>query len=179
MSIRPAIPHGYAVVQLDDKQWYPLEITRFYSTEDPDGDVSIRVFHTFNEHHEWVPVHYPHRVQALQHTQESATVEEYYEHMKWLRVTVESDLYPERCIHFLTVIEEITGHLPTVRRWSQEVNVSIDAYKCSCGCPHSSYWDFSQVTIEDALQRAAEYVYEHRCSCTATSTQEYEQHRAA
>ena len=177
MSSHLTIPQGYAVVQLDDKQWYPLQVTRYYSAECPDGEIYIAVPHRFSEYHEWVPAHYSHRGEALQHIQEIAISEDYYEQVKWQGVTINSDVYPEQCVHHLALIEEITGHAPTVRRWTREVNVSIDAYTCCCGKTHFSYWDFSQVTIEDALQRAAEYVYGHRCSCTATSVHEYEQRR--
>ena len=179
MSARPAIPHSYAVVQLDDKQWYPLRIRRYYSAENPEGAIMLDTLVHFNQDNEVRDACYPHREEAVQYVQHTACSDEDEQRVKWRQHTIKSDVYPEQCVHSLEMIEEITGHTPTVRRWSREVNVFIDAYTCSCGKLHSSYWDFSQVTIEDALQRAAEYVYEHRCLCTATSAHEYEQRVAA
>lgn len=172
---RSTIPQGYAVVQLDDTQWYPLEILRFYSGDYPDGDIRVTILHRSNENREWVPAHYPHRDDALHHVQAHALQEQRFDHLHWQQFTTKSDVYPERCRHFLDLIEEITGRIPNVHRWMSEVGVSIEKYTCSCGTSHCSYWDSSQVTIEDALQRAAEYAYSHRCSCTATTAQEYEQ----
>ena len=178
MSTRQTLPHGYAVVQLADKQWYPLQVTRYYSGHYPDGDIRVSLFDEFNENRELVQVHYPRRDDALRHVQQQLMSEELYEQLKWQGVTIESDVYPERCAHYVALSEEITGHVPQVQRWSREVNVHIGA-SCSCGMTHFSYWDYSQVTIEDALQRAAEYVYEHRCPCTATTAHEYEQRLTA
>ncbi len=179
MSSRPAIPHGYAVVQLDDKQWYPLEVTRYYSAANPDGNIALSSYREPNEDKEFRDVRFAHREDALRYVQQRASNDESNERRKWESISIESDLYPEQCVHALTLIEEITGHPPKVRRWLHSVYVEIPSYPCSCGKYHLSYWDSSQITIEDALQRAAEYVYEHRCSCTATSAHEYEQRQAA
>ncbi len=174
----PPYSYGYTVVQLDDKQWYPVEILRLYSAESPDGDIRLSIVHTFNENREWVPACYPRRDGALQHAHTETVRQHYFEQLGWQKFTVTSDVYPERCFHFLELIQEITGHLPHVHRWLQEITVSIDAYHCSCGRFHHRYWDSSQVTIEDVLQQAAEYAYSHRCSCTASTAYEYEQRLA-
>ncbi len=179
MSSRSTIPHGYAVVQLDDKQWYPLEVTRYYGPRFPDGTISLSSCMELNQDNEVREVTYARREDALHYVQQQALHDERNERQKWERITIESDIYPERCVHSLALIEEITGHTPVVRRWTQNVNVEIALYQCSCGKYHRPYWDYSQVTIEDALQRAAEYVYEHRCPCTATTAHEYEQRVAA
>ncbi len=179
MPTRQTLPHGYAVVQLDDKQWYPVHVTHYYDPHNPDGTISLSSCLEMNQEKEFRDVRYARREDALHYVQQQALNDEHNERHKWERVTIESDLYPERCVHALALIEEITGHTPTVRRWTHNVNVEIPSYKCSCGKYHRSYWDDSQETIEDALQRAAEYLYEHRCCCTTTSVHEYEQRVAA
>ncbi len=179
MSTRQTIPHGYAVVQLADKQWYPVQVTRFYDGKYPSGTISLSSCKELDQDNEVQDVAYARREDALQYVQQQALNEEGYERQNWERVTVESNVYPERCVHYVALIEEITGHVPTVRLWMHEVNIEISYYQCSCKTYHSFYWDYSQMTIEDALQRAAEYVYEHRCPCTATTTYEYEQRIAA
>ena len=178
MSSHVTIPHGYAVVQLDDKQWYPLRVRRYYSAENPEGTPYLDIVSHFNQDNEVRDVCYPRRDEAIRHLQQTLLSDEAEERVKWLQYLIASDVYPEQCIHSIEVIEGITGHTPQVRCWSREVKVSIDAYTCSCGSVHPSYLDYSKVTIEDALQRAAEYTYSHRCSCTATTVQEYEQRQA-
>lgn len=179
MSTRQVSPHGYAVVQLDDKRWYPVQVTRYYGPRYPDGTISLSSCMGLNQDNEVREVTYGCREDALHYVQQQSLDDECNEQQKWERVTIESDLYPERCAHSLALIEEITGHTPTIRRWTQNVFVEIPLYTCSCGKYHHPYWDYSQVTIEDELQLAAEYVYEHRCPCTPTTAYEYEQRIAA
>ncbi len=179
MSSRSTIPHGYAVVQLDDKQWYPLRVTRYYSAENPDGYVYIETLGDLNQDGELHDVRYQHREDAFHSVQQTSLNDEAHERRKWLQRMIKSDVYPEQCVHSLALIEEITGHAPSVRQWMHSIRVCTWGYTCSCGHYHSSYWQEDEATIEDVLQRAAEYVYGHRCSCTATSTQEYEQRIAA
>ncbi len=179
MSSRPIIPHGYAVVQLDDKQWYPLRVTRFYNVEHPGGYVYLDTLSDLNQEGELRDVCYPRREDAVQYVQQTSRSDEAYERSKWLHIMIQSDVYPERCSHFLTLIEEITGQAPIVRQWMHVVSVLIKGCTCSCGHYVPPYWAEDEATIEDALQRATEYVYEHRCCCTATSAYEYEQRLTA
>ena len=179
MPSHPRIPNHYAVVQLDDKHWYPLEVTRYYSGEYPAGTISLEFCYTFNEYRELVQVHFTRRDEAVAYVQRHATSQEQSQQERWQRITLESNVYPEQCAHLLTIIYEITGRVPVVQKWMHRVDVSLPAYECACGKTWSPpYYTSHEVTIEDALQQTAEYVYAHRCSCTATSVEEYEQLRA-
>ncbi len=173
---RSTPPYGYAVVQLEDTQWYPLEVTRSYSGEHPDGYIHLSLLSVRTQEREFVEAHYTHREDALNHVRQYCDTEERWKREKWEHLTCESNVYPERCSHYRDLIQEIVGHAPTIvaYQWRGDVSVHVLPYQCPCGAFHSLYWT-SDATVEDVLQRAADYVYEHRCSCTATTAREYEQ----
>ncbi|EFH86427.1 hypothetical protein [Ktedonobacter racemifer] len=159
---RQTLPSGYGVVHLEGK-WYPIKIEKIYPQEfvvlDPIYDDSINDAH-FARRQEAVEA-------CLHHEREEAQREQ----ASWLRRAVESDVYPDRCAHYMDEIEALTGRRPYIRYdyGSSPYCVSTVAYVYASWCPYCGAWQdgfyIYGLTIDEALAQAAQEAYASRCCC--------------
>jgi hypothetical protein len=79
----------------------------------------------------------------------------------------DSDMYPERCAHYVALIEQIRGEAPHIKRRSHpcEVEVLVPSHRCTQCLAALSPFCITAKTIEEALAEAAERVYALRCLC--------------
>ncbi len=160
---RQDIPEGYAVIQLADNQWYPVRVERFYSDAYPDGLLNLYPIRLDEQEQ-----HFSRRKEAVAYCQSDAALWEDLERRRYERKTVESNVYPERCIHYQEIIQDITGYPPMVDRFYDGVSVYVPGYHCaSCGSYHPHVVK-EALTIEDALEACAEQVYAVNEQCTLT-----------
>lgn len=172
---RYGIPADYAVVQLDDQRWYPVVIHRFNT--DPSRpqtcsrSLSLTWFSYPSDH---IPHSYATRADAVRACQVLAHEEDRLDHYRWSKLTAATcDLYPERCAHYLDLIEELTGQMPEIDRSTGLVFVEVSISPCwYCGRnPH--FFDHvvaSGPTIDEALHELTERVYaimNHACRCSS------------
>src|SRR5579859_4792250 len=112
-ATRLALPEGYGVAQLDDKQWYPLKIDRYYSADYPDGTTHPETI--WGEENQ--DLRYRRREDAVQVCWQLAQEEEERKCRKWEQLAQQSEVYPDRCVHYQDIIEETTGRTPLVYHW--------------------------------------------------------------
>jgi hypothetical protein len=158
-SSRLTLPEGYGVAQFDDKRWYPIKIERWYDAERPEGSLFVDTFLS--------DLNYSHREEATRQCWEHAHREERRQRRDWENRAQQSNVYPERCAHYLEIIEELTGQEPRIVcwRWDTEVTVAVHPRCCfRCDSFHSLVL-VSALTIEDALEEAAQQVYASYVKC--------------
>src|SRR4051812_18743378 len=91
------LPDGYGVLHADDGYWYPVEIRRYYSAEHPEETMSVMIL--------WSQItwdaRYKHRKEAVAHALDYAAREQDWQNYKWEQLAQYSEVYPERCSHYL------------------------------------------------------------------------------
>lgn len=172
-SISQSVPaSSYSVIQLEDRHWYPVHVNRFYSANAPDGTVSLDLLppSSMSETYD-VYIHYSRRSEAIKHCQRLTARDEEYEQSRWVHLTIESNLYPERCSHYIDLITQIAGQAPDIFRYTSHVSVYTPSFYCSRGELH--HWHQAQSdTIEDALEQATNLLYAEGCTCGCLVTQD-------
>jgi hypothetical protein len=167
------IPQGYTVAQLDDKQWYPIKVERTYNADCPEGYINLRTLYAFVES-EWKDdIHFARRSDALAYCQQEVLSQQKQEERKWEEYTLKSDVYPDRCIHYIDLITEITGRPPLVHQFIyhdvpyNRISVFVYPWRCSCEW-HTVEMAENALSIEDALEEAANSVYVsyQACQCS-------------
>ena len=150
------IPEGFTVAYVEGK-WYPLEAYRLYTIDYPEGFLTVDLrtsgFLT--------------RREARQACEQIAHEQEVYEQQRWLRYAWQSDVYPERCAHYIAIIEQVTGCTPWISSasYARAFNVSTSPHVCH-DCKAYIFGTYaSATTIEDALEKVAQQVYANRCVC--------------
>ena len=167
------IPQGYTVAQLDDKQWYPIEISRYYSADTPEGSLHLNTMLGWRENEVQRDMHFQRRHEAVAFCQQEARSQQERELHEWQRLTMKSDVYPDRCIHYIDLITEITGYAPIIRRSlyyydsSDCISVYVRSWHCSCNW-HTVDLVENRLSIEDALEDAANSMYAsyQACQCS-------------
>lgn len=168
------IPHGFTVAQFDDKHWYPIEVKRCYSIEFPEGFLSLKTLDGFLQD-QWVDdIHFARRSDALVYCQQEATKRHQEELRRWERVTVQSNVYPDRCVHYIDLMTEITGRFPFIHQFMYQqypcdsISVSVRSWVCCANKRHPEVAVHDALRIEDALEEAANRVYAsyQACQCS-------------
>lgn len=170
------IPQGYTVAQLDDKQWYPIEISRYYSADVPDGSLHLNTMTGWKGNEVQRDMHFQRRHEAVAFCQQEACSQQEKELQEWQCLTVKSDVYPERCIHYIDLITEITGYMPIIRRSlyyydPSYISVYVRSWRCSCNW-HTVDLVENHGSIEDALENAANSVYASYQACQCSHSEE-------
>ena len=155
MSIKD-LPTDYTVAPIAGK-WYPLKVHRFYDADAPDGDIAFQKLYcdiTFQTQRE-----------AIAYCQQDAEIEEKIERLRYERLAQKSDVYPERCVHYRGIIEEVTGYAPLVSRLFGGVQVYVPEYHCSYCATYHPLVVREALVIEEALEACAEQVYTAQQCC--------------
>ena len=166
------LPQGYTVAQLDDKQWYPIEISRYYSADTPEGSLHFSTMVGWKGNEVQREMHFQRRHEAVAFCQQEARSQQEKEVHQWQRLTMKSDAYPDRCIHYIDLITEITGYAPIIHRSlsyydPSYISVYVRSWRCSCNW-HTVDLVENNLCIEDALEDAANNVYAsyQACQCS-------------
>lgn len=171
MPKQTRIPEGYALAQLHDGQWYPLEAERiWYGPEYPDGILRLLPFNRQFQLGE--EISFASRREALRHCEAEAKAREDAQRFDWQRLMVQSEVYPERCAWYRQMIEDVTGYAPAVRHWFTEITVFVPAYTCCHGCSYGPVGGWGAWTIEEALADVAEQVYARMQTCARCMQQQ-------
>src|ERR1700730_2832751 len=103
-SSHMALPAGYAVAQSHEKQWYALCEDRYYSIEYPEG---IPFYLETCQDFDSFTYQYSRRAEAVQGFWRHARWQEAKEPEQVERLAAHSEVFPERCAHYLDIIEEV------------------------------------------------------------------------
>jgi hypothetical protein len=163
------LPEGYTIAFIEGK-WYPLHAVRFYSAGDPDGSLAIGTMtdSKMSEDGTFPELAFSKQQDALAACWQDARLEVSLEQERWQRLACESHVYPERCAHYVALIEQIRRKAPLIKRWSYpsyEVEVVVPSHHCPQCLITRSPFCTTAATIEEALAEAAECVYALRCLC--------------
>jgi hypothetical protein len=161
------LPEGYTIAFVEGK-WYPLHAVRFYSAGCPAGSLAIGTMTgKMSEDGTFPELAFCKQQDALEACQRDACFEASREQERWQQLVRDSDVYPERCAHYVALIEQIRGMAPHIKRWSYpyEVEVLVPSHRCTQCLATQSPFCITAATIEEALAEAAERVYAGRCLC--------------
>ena len=148
------LPKDYTVAFIDGV-WYPIQISRLYSAQHPDGCIILyQMGETFRTQRE-----------AIEFCQNSAEITEHLDRYDWERLAAGTDGYPDRCDYYVNTIKQYCGHEPIVTRGSRDVLVFVPASYCSVCKTWVTPVAEDALFIEDALASAAESAYACRCQC--------------
>ncbi|GHO77030.1 hypothetical protein KSD_48010 [Ktedonobacter sp. SOSP1-85] len=157
------LPPGYAVVQIDG-EWYPIKIEKLYPEE------FIALEHIYDDDI-IQQARFSRRQDAIDACLRHECEEAQHEHVRWFWLAVRSDVYPDRCAHYIDEIETLTGMKPHISYDYGGTPYSISAVVHVYGsrCPHCQAWldgCYSYgLTIDEALAQAVQEVYASRCRC--------------
>ncbi|GHO72618.1 hypothetical protein KSD_03890 [Ktedonobacter sp. SOSP1-85] len=156
------LPPGYAVVQLDG-EWYPIKIEKMHPEEfislDPIFDDALE------------DARFPRRQDAVEACLRHESDKIQREQTSWFWLAVYSDVYPDRCVHYIDEIEALTGRKPYIRyeHGSSPYCYSVVVNVYAGRCPHCRAWQdecyIYGLTIDEALAQAAQEAYASRCRC--------------
>jgi hypothetical protein len=112
---------------------------------------------------------FPRRQDAVILCHITATLKEQEERDRWELLAAQSEVYPERCSHYLQEIEAISGQAPVVTACVSPMPyraVGVRGYVCVAGKSHRTCW-YVGLTAEETLAQAAEFAYaeQFRCEC--------------
>ncbi len=167
------LPSGYTVARIDGR-WYPIQAEQFYTIDDPDGSLILSSLFTLGGG----DTAFTRRADAVTECWARARMQEAYEQEKWVALAVRSNVYPERCAHAIDIIKECTGSPPrSFQAAYRGLNIVCTAgYRClRCGIYHVSQC-VEALTIEDALEQAAEACYTRYLDCMQQDPAQRAQH---
>jgi hypothetical protein len=153
------LPRGYAIAYIEGK-WYSLQAPRYYSADDPEGYIRFDYLDQDD-----LALGFATQREAISAAQRLAFEAERKECERWERLVSNSDVYPERCVHYRDIIKEATGREPLVLRGLNDVVVHMVSPSCSLYPMPISFLAVHAPTIEEALAEAAERAYADRCLC--------------
>jgi hypothetical protein len=166
---KPPLPPGFSVLQLENQQWYPVRVERFF---DPSFAEQGAIRLNFLPDLAGNEVHFKQRDEAVKECRMQAESDAYYEQLRWRTLAAHSNVYPERCAWYLDLLLSLTGVTPYVERWSGGVMLLLPCYLCR-GCQEREESLMSEaLTLDDALEELTQQIYGLHGACAEVSAKQ-------